>query len=70
MKQPLRLADAKEISTDAAVAAVLSELDGISTIKEEHRMILMAFFKWTQCFLLPPDWIWREYGETQQYLAR
>lgn len=37
------MAAAKEISIDAAVAAVLSELDEISALKEGQRMALRAF---------------------------
>lgn len=39
----LNLAAAKEISVDAALAAVLSELHDICALKEELRMILKAF---------------------------
>lgn len=37
------MAGAKEISVDAAIAAVVSLLDGIFAIKEERRMALKAF---------------------------
>lgn len=40
----MNLTAANEISVDAAVTAVLSELDGIFTLKEEQRMTLKAFF--------------------------
>lgn len=38
------LAEAKEISTDAAALAVLSERDGSLALKEEQRTELKAFF--------------------------
>lgn len=41
------LAAAKKISQDAAMGAVLSELDDIFAIKEEQRMSLKAFHQLT-----------------------
>lgn len=38
-----RLATAKEISTDAAVATVLPELDGIFTLKEDQKAFVLVF---------------------------
>lgn len=40
------LAAAKEISEDAVVTAVLSRLDGNSTLKEEQRNCTEGFSQW------------------------
>lgn len=47
--------DVKEISVGAPVVALLSELDGTFTIKEEQRMALKAFSQWKGCFRFTPD---------------
>lgn len=52
----MSLADAKEISTSVAVAAVVSQLHGIFTLKEEHRTLLKAH--WKRHFRFISDWLW------------
>lgn len=49
------MAAAGEMSVDAAIAAVLSDLDAIFTLKLEHRTALNAFFS-------TPDWLWQEFS--------
>lgn len=49
----------KEIGADAAVVAVLSELNGTFALKEEQRTALKVFFLWGKkkrvCLTL--DWL-------------
>lgn len=47
-------ADAVELSVASVVAAVLSEVDCINALKEEHRMALEAFLCGQDVFTLPP----------------
>lgn len=49
---------AEEISMDAATAGVLSEPDGIYTLKGVQRKALMAFLGEKRSFPSSPDWIW------------
>lgn len=44
----------KEISLDAAAAAVLSELGGIFTIREEHKKVTEGFSWWSAMFCVAP----------------
>lgn len=47
------MAVANDISVDAAMAAVLSELGGVFTFIEEHeKTALTAFPWWTTCFFV------------------
>lgn len=41
------MSTAKDISVDAAIAAVSSEQDGIFTLKEEHKNLIEGFSQWT-----------------------
>lgn len=50
---------AKEISADAAVAAVLSEIDCFFTFKESHKNGTEGFM--TAVFLFAPDWLRQEF---------
>lgn len=47
---------AKDISMDAVVAAVLSELDGIFAFKEEKKKVLRSFLGFSESTFLTPDW--------------
>lgn len=60
----MSLAAAREVSVDAAVAVILSELDGIFTLKEENGSESFSWFK--RCFRFSPDCRWREFSETAQ----
>lgn len=57
----MRIDAGKEISKDAAVAAVSCELDGISASKEEQRTALEVFLG-AACFHFPPIWLWHEFS--------
>lgn len=46
------VAAATEIRVEAAVVAVLSELDGISELKKEQRMAFKCFLRGKEVFLL------------------
>ncbi len=48
------MAAAKEVSLHAAIAAVLSELDNTSSLKEEQRMALKALLDGKDVFVLLP----------------
>lgn len=50
------MAAAKEISVDAAV---LSQLDGIFTIKEEQKKGTEAVSQGTTCFHFTDNWLWQ-----------
>lgn len=44
---------------DAAVAAAFtSELGGIFTFTEEHKVALKGFSRWTTLFCFTPEWLW------------
>lgn len=60
----MSLAAAMEVSTDAAVAPISSELEDIFTIKEEQRTALKAFLSRKHDFA--PDWLWWELNDTSQ----
>lgn len=51
------MAAAKEISKDAATAAVLSELGNIFLLKGELKNGTEGFSLRTACFLFTPDWL-------------
>lgn len=52
-------ADTKEITVDAAVATLLSKLDGIFAKNGTE-----GFSLWTTCSLFTPDWPWQEFSLT------
>lgn len=52
----MSLAAAKEISMNAAAAAVVSELDDIFTLEE-------GFSQQTACFHFTPGWLWQEFSK-------
>lgn len=54
---------------DAAVEAVSSEPDGISTIKEEHKNSTVGFSLWTTCSKFTSHWLWQEFSEAPQHVA-
>lgn len=47
---------------EAAVAAFLSEPDGIFTFKEEQRVPLKAFLQKKRYFHFTPEWLRREFN--------
>lgn len=47
---------AKEISADAAAAALSSQLHDIFTLKVEQRTATEDFPLWKRCFRFTPDW--------------
>lgn len=49
------LAAPEEVSVDAAIVSVISELERISSLKEEQRTTLKAFLRGKHVFGLP-DW--------------
>lgn len=51
------LAATTETSMDAALEAVISELDGILALKEEQRTALKGFLGGKRCFPSTPDWL-------------
>lgn len=51
------MAAANEISEDAAMAVVLSKLNGILT---KHQNNTEGFSQWTTLCHLTPDWLWQE----------
>lgn len=53
-------AAAEGISVNAALQAVLSDQDGIFTIKEKHKDDTEGFSRWTTLFRFSPDWFWQE----------
>lgn len=54
-RKRVRLVAAKEISVDAAVAAVSTKFDGLFTLKEAQRMALKAFLSEKDVFALLPN---------------
>lgn len=66
-KRPLQTTEevaAEEISVDAAFMAVLSEQDGILTVKEQKKKHAESISRWTTCFHFAPDRLWRKFSET------
>ncbi len=49
-----------EVSMDATIAAILLELNNISSSKEEQRMALKAFQGGKDVFCSSPDWLRQE----------
>lgn len=62
-------AAAEEIGVNAAVEAVSSEVDGISTIKEEHKNGTVGFSLWTTCSQFTSHWLWQEFSEAPQHVG-
>lgn len=52
-------AAAKELSVDAAVAAIKSQLDGIFHIKRRTKHSTDDVSWWKRCFHLTLDWLWK-----------
>lgn len=53
-------AAAEGISVDAALDTVLSDRDGIFTVKEKHKIGTEGFSQRTTLFRFSLDWFWQE----------
>lgn len=59
----MSLATANEISIDAAVAVVLSQVDGTFTLNEEQRRVLKGFLGGENIFALLPTVFLQEFSK-------
>ena len=53
----------EEVSIDSVIASVISELERISSLKEEQRTTLKAFNGGKRCFRSSSGWFQLPFGE-------
>lgn len=49
----------QEVSVDAAIASLISELERLSSLTEEHTMALKTFLSSNRCYRSSTDWLWQ-----------